>query len=132
MNKRKSAIWRGTLAGLLFLAGTASGTAAQDSAPPTGIEGIIFIGPIHGGPERPGETNSAPLANATFEVSNATGLVTSFTTDAAGHFHVPLAPGKYSVARKVRAKIGRCGPFQVEVTAAGFNQFRWQCDSGMR
>jgi hypothetical protein len=121
------------LAGLLLLSFVPLKTDAQSSSLSTGIEGVVSIGPIHGGPQRSDEPASAPLANAVFEVANDAGAVTTFTTDAAGHFRVPLAPGRYSIKRKdVKAKVGHCGPFEVEVTTSGFKQIRWDCDSGMR
>src|ERR1700736_6186737 len=85
------------LAGLLSLSFVPLKTDAQPSSLSTGIEGVVSIGPIHGGPQRSDEPASAPLANAVFEVANDAGAVTTFTTDAAGHFRVPLAPGRYSI-----------------------------------
>lgn len=113
-----------------FIAGQMDG---QTSSLSTGIEGVVFIGPIHGGPQRADEPASAPLANAVFEVANDAGAITTFTTDATGHFRMSLSPGRYSIKRTdVRMKLGHCGPFQVEVTASGFQKIRWECDSGMR
>jgi hypothetical protein len=108
-------------------------TNAQPSSLSTGIEGVVSIGPIHGGPQRSDEPASAPLANAVFEVVNDAGAVTTFTTDESGHFRIPLAPGRYSIKRTgAKAKLGFCGPFAVEVTAEGFKKVQWECDSGMR
>ena len=121
------------LAGLLLLAYGQGQMVAQTSSLSTGIEGVIAIGPIHGGPQRADEAASAPLANVAFEVANDAGAVTPFTTDASGHFRIPLAPGRYSIKRAgVKEKLGFCGPFQVEVTADGFKKIQWECDSGMR
>jgi len=106
---------------------------AQTSPIATGIEGVVSIGPTHGGPTRAGESDSAPLANFSFEVASAAGEVTVFTTDASGRFRISLAPGRYSIkARDLRTKFPRCGPFDVEVTADGFKKVQWECDSGMR
>ena len=99
----------------------------------TGIEGVITISPIHGGPVRPGIPSSKPLADTTFSVSNETGAVTEFTTDDQGRFKVALAPGHYSVVKKGWQKgIGRYGPFDVHVAAAQVTKVEWRCDSGMR
>ena len=99
----------------------------------TGIEGVITVSPIHGGPVRPGMTSSAPLANATFIVGNDGGAVTDFTTDAQGRFKVSLAPGHYTVTKKDQQRgIGRYGPFDVDVTAGQMTKVEWQCDTGMR
>jgi len=107
---------------------------AQTSPIATGIEGIVSVGPIHGGPSRVGVPDSAPLANAAFEVVNDAGAVTTtFTTDASGQFRIPLAPGRYSIkAQSPKTKLGHCGPFEVEVTTDGFRKVQWECDSGMR
>jgi hypothetical protein len=99
----------------------------------TGIEGVVSVSPIHGGPTHAGVTDSAPLANVTFDVVNDAGSVASFTTDSSGHFRVPLAPGRYSIKpQDLKKKWPRCGPFEVEVSADGFKKVQWECDSGMR
>jgi len=123
----------GVWAGLLLLCFVPLKTDAQPSSLSTGIEGVVSIGPIHGGPQHSDEPASAPLANAVFEVANDAGAVTTFTTDESGHFRIPVAPGRYSIKRAgVKQKLGFCGPFQVEVTADGFKKVQWECDSGMR
>lgn len=121
------------LAGLLLFSFVLAQTDAQTSSPSTGIEGVVSIGPIHGGPQRSDEPASAPLANVVFEVANDAGAVTTFTTDESGHFRIPLAPGRYSIkARDLKTKPRGCGPFEVEVTTSGFKKIKWECDSGMR
>ncbi len=120
-------------AGLLLIFFVSARTDAQTSTLSTGIDGVVSVGPIHGGPMRAGEPDSAPLANVAFEVANDAGVVTTFTTDASGHFRIPLAPGRYSIkARDAKTKPRRCGPFEVEVTTDGFKKIHWDCDSGMR
>ena len=99
----------------------------------TGIEGVMTVGPIHGGPVRPGIPSTKPLANATFVVGNETGAVAEFTTDDQGRFRVSLAPGHYTVTKKDHQKgIGRYGPFNVDVTAGQMTKVEWHCDTGMR
>jgi hypothetical protein len=99
----------------------------------TGTEGVITVGPTHGGPVRPGMPSSAPLANAIFVVANESSAVAEFTTDNSGHFKVSLPPGHYTVTKKERQKgIGRYGPFDVEVVAGQMTKVEWQCDTGMR
>jgi hypothetical protein len=99
----------------------------------TGIEGVITVGPTHGGPVRPGIPSSRPLANATFVVGNDGGAVAEFTTDDHGRFRVSLAPGHYTVTKKDRQKgVGRYGPFDVDVAAGQMTKVEWQCDTGMR
>ena len=99
----------------------------------TGIEGVITVSPIHGGPIRPGIASSAPLVNATFVVGNDSGAVAEFTTDANGRFKVSVASGHYTVTKKDHQKgIGRYGPFDVDVVAGQITKVEWQCDTGMR
>lgn len=120
------------LVGLLLLGFVPSPTDAQTSSLSTGIEGVISVGPIHGGPIRQGVADSAPLANTVFEVASEAGPVQSFTTDESGHFRIPLPPGRYSIKRTLKTKLSGCGPFEVEVTAEGFKKIQWECDSGIR
>jgi hypothetical protein len=78
----------------LLLAATLSA-----SEPQTGIEGVITVGPVHGGPARIGIPDSKPLANATFLAQNEKGTETPLTVDQ-GYFRVPLEPGHYIVSLK--------------------------------
>lgn len=105
---------------------------AQTPSIATGIEGVVSVSPIHGGPSQVGVTDSAPLANTVFEVTSGAGVATTFITDDAGRFRVPLPPGRYTIKMRDAKKFPRCGPFDVEVTTAGFNKVTWECDSGMR
>jgi hypothetical protein len=120
------------LLGLLLISFEPSPMSAQTSSLSTGIEGVVSISPTHGGPVRAGEASSAPLANMTFEIKDDAGAVTTFTTDNEGHFRVALPPGRYSITKHDGKRFPRCGPFDVEVTSAGFNKVKWACDSGMR
>ena len=105
---------------------------AQSPGPGSGIEGTIRISPIHGGPTRLGEEDSAPVANTAFDVVNDKGVVASFTTDDAGHFRVAVSPGHYSIKMHEYRKLGRCGSFPVEVSAGEFKAVHFECDSGIR
>lgn len=99
----------------------------------TGLEGTITIGPAHVGPTKLGEPVSKPFANATFEVKNDSGVVTSFTTDDQGRFQISLAPGHYTAAQKgPKPAIGHFGPFEVDVVAGKMTTVEWDCDSGVR
>ena len=112
----------------LLLAATLSA-----SEPPTGIEGVITVGPVHGGPARIGVPDSRPLANATFIAQDQKGTATSFTSDDQGHFRVPLEPGHYTVSLKDRkGGVGRYGPFEVDVVTGQMTKVEWRCDTGMR
>jgi len=99
----------------------------------TGIEGVITVGPVHGGPTRMGVPDSRALPNATFIAQNEKGTATSFTTDDQGRFRLSLEPGHYTVSLKEKKDgIGRYGPFQVDVVAGQMAKVAWRCDTGMR
>jgi len=99
----------------------------------TGIEGVISISPVQGGPTRLDVPDSKPLADTTWTVKNEKGSVTSFTTDAQGKFKVSLPPGHYTVSKDGGGRsIGRFGPFEVDVTAGKMTSVEWKCDSGIR
>ena len=101
--------------------------------PETGLEGVISISPIQGGPARVGVPNSRPYANIDFVVKKGDAIITSFKTDDQGRFRIPLAPGHYTVSMKDGKRgIGRHGPFEVDVVAGQIKQVQWTCDSGMR
>jgi hypothetical protein len=121
---------------VLLLSIMLSSSLAQTQSAPdvkTGVEGAITVSPVHGGPARMGVSNSRPLANTDFTVQNDKGLVTSFTTDAQGQFRISLAPGHYTISIKERkSRIGRYGPFDVDVVAGQMTKVEWQCDTGMR
>jgi Prealbumin-like fold domain len=99
----------------------------------TGVEGIISISPIRGGPTRIGVPNSRPFSNVEFLVKKQEETVASFKTDAEGHFRVQLPPGHYTIVMKEgKGAIGRHGPFEVDIGAGQMKQVEWTCDSGMR
>src|SRR3954471_14441430 len=98
----------------------------------SGVEGTIKTSPIHGGPSRMGVEDSAPVANAAFDVVNGTDVVASFKTDDSGHFRVPLPPGRYSIKMPGPRRIGGCASFAVEVSAGEFKKVHIECDSGIR
>ena len=107
--------------------------AQTQPEPGTGIEGAITVGPVHGGPSRPGLPDSKPFANAAFVVENEKGPVRSFTTDDKGWFRISLAPGHYIVSMKdKKGGIGYYGPFEVDVVAGNITKVQWECDTGMR
>ncbi len=101
--------------------------------PQTGIEGVITVGPVHGGPARIGVPDSRPLVNTTFIAQSQNGTATSFTTDDQGRFRLSLEPGPYTVSLKEKkGGIGRYGPFEVNVVADQMTKVEWRCDTGMR
>ena len=98
----------------------------------SGVEGVISVSPIHGGPSRVGIPDSKPLANVAFEVANENGTVTSFATDDQGRFQVSLPPGHYTILRDdPGAKIGHWR-FEADVKPGEVTSVRWTADSGMR
>jgi len=99
----------------------------------TGLEGVISVSPIHGGPSREGVPDSGALANTAFVVEKKNDVVASFRTDDQGRFRVSLPPGHYTIAAKDRkGRIGSYGPFEVDVTAGQIKKVQWDCDTGMR
>jgi hypothetical protein len=123
--------WEMRLLFCLACLGTAVAVFAAD--PATGIEGIITVGPIHGGPSRIGIPDSKPLANTDFVAQDQKGTVVPFTTDDQGRFHLSLEPGHYTVSLKERKRrIGRYGPFETDVVAGQITKVEWRCDTGMR
>jgi hypothetical protein len=101
--------------------------------PGTGLEGVISVGPIHGGPARLGVPNSRPLANAAFLVKQGDRTITSFQTDEQGRFRISLASGHYAISMKDRkGGVGHYGPFEVDVAAGQIKKVQWNCDTGMR
>lgn len=99
----------------------------------TGFEGVIFISPKRGGPVKPGAANSAPLRDTEFIVRNGAEAVATFKTDAEGKFRVSVPAGHYTVSRaNWTGRIGRYGPFEVDVAAGQVSKVQWVCDSGMR
>jgi hypothetical protein len=101
--------------------------------PGTALEGAISVGPTRGGPSRIGVPDSAPLANTGFVVKKGSDVVASFTTDDQGRFRIALPPGHYAVSiKEQKSKIGRYGPFEVDLAAGQVNKVQWTCDTGMR
>jgi prealbumin domain-containing protein len=101
--------------------------------PDTGLEGVILVGPIQGGPSKQGVPDSKPLANTEFVVEKGNGTVATFMTDEQGRFRISLQPGHYTVSKKgLRASIGSYGPFEVDVVAGQVKKVEWNCDTGMR
>jgi hypothetical protein len=100
----------------------------------TGVKGSVMVSPIRPGPIKKGSDfpNAAPLPNATFSISNDTGTVTTFTTDATGRFEVMLRPGRYVVSLAENRFPKHCGPFEIAVEEGKMTEVEWRCDSGMR
>src|SRR6267143_192366 len=90
---------------LLVLSSCFSSAEAQPMFTPepgTGLEGVITVSPIRGGPSRADIPDSGPLANVAFVVENEKGVVGSFTTDDQGQFRISLAPGHYKRSMDLR------------------------------
>jgi hypothetical protein len=117
---------------LLLIMSSCFSAAQKQTESETGIDGLITVGPVRGGPSRIGIPDSRPLANAAFVVANEKGAVTSFTTNNQGQFRISLAPGHYTVSMEKTGKIGRYGPFDVDVIAGHMTKVEWSCDTGMR
>lgn len=113
----------------------ACGTDAQSTkVADTGIQGTLTVSPSRPGPARKGSElpNAAPLSNATFRVTSNERVVTTFTSDAGGHFRVALKPGHYSIVLAENRFPRPCGPFEIDVETGKMLEVEWRCDSGMR
>lgn len=121
---------------LLLLFSCFSSAAAQPTPTPepgTGLEGVITVSPVRGGPSRADIPDSGRLANVAFVVENEKGPVISFTTDDQGQFRISLAPGHYTVSKEgKKGGIGKFGPFEVDVIAGKMTRVQWKCDTGIR
>jgi prealbumin domain-containing protein len=126
--------FRIVLVSLLSLIVYASIARSESKIGNTGIRGVIMVTPIRPGPVRKGSEspNAAPLPNATFRITSHDGVVTTFTTDTQGHFHVPLKPGHYSILLAENRFPKPCGPFEIDVAPGKITKVEWRCDSGMR
>jgi hypothetical protein len=102
------------------------------AGPSSGIEGTIVISPGQGGPTRQGAPDTRPLPATEFVVRQGDQVVTTFRTDAGGHFQVSLGAGHYSIAKKEKGAMGSYGPFEVNVAAGKMKNVHWECDSGIR
>jgi hypothetical protein len=101
--------------------------------PGAGLEGVILVGPVQGGPSKQGVPDSRPLANTEFVVEKESSVVATFMTDEQGRFRISLPPGHYAVSKKgPRAAIGSYGPFEVDVAAGQVKRVEWNCDTGIR
>ncbi len=90
------------------------------------------MSPSRPGPLRKDAPEAAPVSQMTFEVRQGERKISSFTTDADGHFQVSLPPGHYVVVRRdANASIGQWR-FEVDVTAGEATKVHWTADSGMR
>jgi len=99
----------------------------------TGLEGVISVGPIQGGPSRMGVPDSRPLANTAFVVKKENRIVTSFNTDDQGSFRISLPSGHYAISMKDwKGVVGYYGPFEVDIAAGQIKTVQWKCDTGMR
>jgi hypothetical protein len=118
---------------LTLLALTSCLAATAIAEPETGIEGVISISPVQGGPTRQGTADSRPLANMTFSVRSDGQEITSFRTDDQGHFRVLLKAGHYLISRKDwQATVGFYGPFEADVSNRKMTRVEWKCDTGIR
>ncbi len=124
--------------GLLFLGVLSQVVGEEPTATPkptaeTALEGIISIGPVKGGPQRGGETNSRPLADAEFDVQYNANVVASLKTNGEGRFRISLPAGHYRITRTDAGAtgLGICS-FEVDLTAGQVKRVEWECDTGIR
>lgn len=98
----------------------------------SGLEGTVAVSPVRPGPTRIGEPDKGPAAHLTFVVRRGEEKVATFTTDAAGHFHVALPPGHYVVRREDPGSSVGHWSFEADVVAGKITKVEWTGDSGMQ
>ena len=118
----------GLFASLLLIFTMAENAPATD----TGFEGVISVSPARPGPQRQGEPDKVPVASTTFVVKQGEQIVTSFKTDATGHFHVTLPAGHYVITREGPGVAIGHWQFEVDVASGKMASVNWTGDSGMR
>lgn len=112
---------------LLVLVVAACGAPGVASS---GIRGTILAGPACPGPARlDSPCPDRPVA-MTVEVMNGTAIAATFTTDAAGHFSVSVAPGTYTLRSKNGLPALRSPT--VSVVAGQFTEVELHADTGIR
>lgn len=102
----------------------------------SGIEGQVVISPVRPGPQRQGQSGSAPYQTTLAVVSSADAReVTRFQTGSDGRFRVSLPPGEYRIGPPPEIQRGRFprGEEQtVKVLRGQFTSVTIGFDSGMR
>lgn len=117
------------LSSFVYVAMILSSSAASAE---TGIEGVMSISPVNGGPIRIGAPESKPLPSTEFVVMKGEEQVALFQTDEEGRFKVSLPPGHYQISKAgPRTRVGHWGPFDVDVVQGQTAKVQWKCDSGM-
>ena len=108
-------------------------TPTPSSESGTGIEGLITLHNIQGGPYREGVADSRPLSKNTFVVKKGDETIASFATDDKGRFQISLPPGHYSISKKDwESHVGHYVPFEVEVAAGQVKKVECKCYTGMQ
>jgi hypothetical protein len=95
----------------------------------------VTVSPVRPGPQRPGDTDTAPFAGARVELRNARGaIVARGTSDAAGRFRLAAPAGDYEVHARARddAILPRCEGVPVSLRPGQAAEVAIACDSGMR
>jgi hypothetical protein len=99
----------------------------------TGLEGVITVSPIHGGPIKEGEESSGPLVKKAFVVKQDERVVGEFETDEKGRFRIVLPAGRYTVEGKnPKHRFEHYGPMNVAVEAGKMTSVKWDFDTGLR
>lgn len=114
---------------------------AEGGAPVTpqgesGIEGQVVVSPARPGPQREGDSGSAPYQTTLVVLSAGNGHeVARVETGSDGRFRVSLPPGEYRIGpaqEQQRRKFPRGGEQTVRVPPGRFIRVTLEFDSGMR
>lgn len=101
----------------------------------SGIEGKAVISPVHPGPIREGQSDTAPFQTTLVILRASDGTeVTRVETGSDGRFRVVVPPGTYLVGplRGTGRRLPRAGEEAVTVVSGRFAQVTINFDSGMR
>lgn len=119
-----------TLTGCVALTGT---EPALESNAGSGLEGLVVLHGISGGPVTQGVPDYRPLANTIFEVKKGEAIAATFTTDEQGRFRISLPPGHYRISKKDwKSRVGFFGPFEVDIAVGEMKKVEWNCRTGMQ
>jgi hypothetical protein len=99
----------------------------------SGIEGIVLLGPMCGGPV-PSDNScpDKPYQTTITVLGGQREQITQTQSDAAGLFRVPLAPGTYTLVPKVEGRYPTAGEQTVQVVAGQYTKVEIHYDTGIR
>jgi hypothetical protein len=121
------------LVGWLGCALILTGAVSASGEGRSGVKGVITLSPACGGPQREGNSCSAPYPNVELRLISGSGAtVASTRTSSAGDYLLPVPAGKYRVVVAPSVRFTRCPSPEVVVEDKQVSVIDIDCDSGMR